>query len=132
MAEETTKILIADDEPDVHEFLHVALEREGVTFVDAADGEEALIKAAEETPDLIILDVQMPKKDGFGVFAELQKQDTTQDTPVIMLTGVGERTGVGFSAEDMGQYLGKEPAAYIEKPVDPEKIRAVVDSLLQA
>lgn len=131
MAAQAKKILIADDEIDLHEFLHVALERDGIQFIDAADGEEALTKAVEEAPDLIVLDVQMPKRDGFSVFAELQKKEATCDTPVIMLTGVSERTGVHFNAEDMGKFIGKEPAAYIDKPVDPDKIREVAYSLLQ-
>jgi len=132
MPGEARKILIADDEPDIHEFIHVALEGANMTFIDAGDGEDALTMARAETPDLIILDVQMPKRDGFSVFAELQKQESTRDIPVIMLTGVGERTGFKFKSEDMGEYLGKEPAAYVEKPVDADKILKIVASLLQA
>jgi len=131
MPELTRTILIADDEPDIHEFLQAAIEREGLQFVNAVDGEEALAKAHSETPDLIILDVQMPKRDGFSVFAELQKSEATRDIPVIMLTGVGERTGVKFKSEDMGSFLGKEPAAYIDKPVDAAGIRETAYSLMR-
>ncbi|MFC1453173.1 response regulator [Verrucomicrobiota bacterium] len=130
MADTQKKLLIADDEADVHEFLHAVLERDGLVFIDAADGEEAVNKALAESPDLVILDVQMPKKDGFRVFAELQANEATKSIPVVMLTAVSARTGVKVDGKDMGSFLGKEPAAYVDKPIDPDKISEVVESLL--
>ena len=130
MAAEVKRVLIVDDEEDMREVLHMILEPAGVDFIDADDGDEGLRKALAEKPDLIILDVQMPRKDGFTVFGELQKHDTTKDIPVIMLTASAERTGIKTGAQDMGAYLGKEPSAYIEKPADPEKLITVVKSLL--
>ena len=130
MTAEGKKVLIVDDEPDVLEFVKVVLEGRGYEFVTAADGEEALTKAKAESPDLAILDVQMPKKDGFHLFAELRGDDATKAMPVIMLTGIAGLTGIKFSAEDMGDYLGSEPEAYIEKPIDPEKLSETVDRLL--
>ncbi len=130
MADSPKKILIADDESGVHDYLHAVLERDGIEFIDALDGLEAVEKAQKEKPDLVILDVQMPRKDGFSVLAELQKLEATSSIPVIMLTGVAERTGVRFDAKDVGTYVGKEPAAYIDKPVNPDKIRDLVESLL--
>ena len=127
---EVKKVLLVDDEPDVIEFLRVALEQEGVTFRGAGDGEEALVKVAEEAPDLIILDVQMPKKDGFMTFQELRRSDTSKNIPVVMLTSVSERTGLPFNARDMGEYFGSEPEAYIDKPIDPEKVLSTVNELL--
>ena len=130
MAEKTKKILIADDETDVHVFLRVALEQDGREIITASDGQEALEKAKAELPDLIILDVQMPGKDGFEVFSALSGYKATESIPVIMLTGVSDRTGIKFSASDMGEYLGKEPAVYIEKPIDPAVIQETVTGLL--
>ena len=89
-----------------------------------------LEKAKEAKPDLIILDVQMPGKSGFDLFSELDKDESTKDIPVVMLTGVEEKTGIGFSAKSMGEFFGKEPAAYIEKPVDATELQNTVSKLL--
>ena len=128
---EKKKILIVDDEPDAIDIVEAMLsELDQVTTLSANDGNSGLAKAKVSSPDLIILDVQMPGKDGFGVFAELRKEESTKGIPVIMLTGVAERTGIGFSQKDMKDFLGTEPAAYIEKPVDPEILQTTVSKLL--
>ena len=131
MAESGKKVLIADDEADVHVFVDAALEEDGHQIIHASDGEEALEKVKAESPDLIILDVQMPKKDGFLVFGELRQDDATKAIPVIMLTSVTERTGIKFDRKDMGDYYGSEPEAYIDKPIDPATLRETVSKLLQ-
>ena len=130
MVAEGKRVLIVDDEADVHEFVKAVLEETGVAFISAEDGEEAVTRAREDAPDLIILDVQMPKRDGFWAFKQLQSDESTASIPVVMLTGVGDRTGIRFDSNDMGQFLGKEPAAFVEKPVDPEKLHEVVNKLL--
>ena len=132
MAEPGKKVLIADDEVDVHAFVEAALEDEGYQILTASDGEEALEKARAEGPDVIILDVQMPKKDGFRVFSELRADDATKGIPVIMLTSVSERTGIPLNARDMGEFLGSEPDAYHDKPIDPAALRETVGKLMQA
>ena len=104
MAPPGKRVLIADDEADVRAFVQVALEDDGYTILEAADGEAALTTARTQGPDLVILDVQMPKKSGFEVFADLRRDDATKGIPIIMLTGVRERTGIGFSAREMGEY----------------------------
>ena len=126
------KVLIVDDEPEVHEFIKVALREGGYAFLSAMDGQAGLDTARQEAPDLIILDVQMPKKDGFQVFGELGKDENTQSIPVIMLTGVTERTGIKFDQDAMGEFYGKEPDAYIDKPVDPDILKQVATKLLGA
>ncbi len=131
MAENVKTVLVADDEANVHEFVKVALEGEGIAFIDAMDGDEAVEKAVAEVPDLVILDVQMPGKDGFQVFAELRENAATAAVPVIMLTGVGERTGIRFNSKDMADFIGKEPDAYIEKPVNPAELQSAASRLLQ-
>jgi len=125
------KILVVDDEPDAVEFVRTILEEGGYEVVAASNGVEGLQKARSEKPDLVVLDIQMPKKDGFGVFADMRRDSELRSIPVVMLTGVGERTGIHFSAEDMGEYLGEEPSAYVEKPVDPDVLRQTVDRLLK-
>jgi len=130
MSEEKT-VLIVDDEPDAIEFVETALsELGGVATVSATDGVSGLQKAKEAKPDLIILDVQMPGKNGFDVFVDLKKDAATQSIPVIMLTGVADKVGIRFSGKDMGEFMGEEPDAYIEKPVNPEELQKTVSKLL--
>jgi len=125
------KVLIVDDEPDAIAIAETMLsEVKGITTLSETSGEGGLAKAKETKPDLVILDIQMPGKSGFEVFTELQKDESTKGIPVIMLTGVQEKTGIGFSAKEMKNFLGKEPDAYIEKPVDAEKLQKTVSSLL--
>jgi len=131
MATPGKKVLITDDEPDVREFIKAVLEDDGYEFVTAADGEAALAAVKEHKPDLVILDVQMPGKTGFEVFDDLRHDEATQDIPVVMLTGIRQRTGIGFSSREMGDYYGSEPNAYLEKPIDPEKLRSTVAKLLR-
>ena len=130
MTAEEKKVLIVDDESDVREFIQLVLEADGVGFVEAADGEEAVEKAVAERPDLVVLDVQMPKKDGFEVFSELRRNAATSSIPIIMLTAIEERTGIRSSARDMGEYLGSEPEAYVEKPIEPDKLKETAYRLM--
>ncbi len=88
------------------------------------------IQGGSFMPDLVILDVQMPGKGGFDVFAEMKQDEASADIPVIMLTGVAEKTGMAFSSQEMGDFLGREPDAYIEKPVDPATLQQTVSRVL--
>ncbi len=124
-------ILIADDEQECIDFVRDALADTPHEILAARDGEEALSMARERKPDLIILDVQMPKRDGFAVFAELRADEALRDTPVIMLTAIVERTGVELSARDMGEYMGAEPEAYVDKPIEPIILKQTVQKLLK-
>ncbi len=115
-------ILSIDDENDDQEFIKSILEDEDIEVISAYDGIEGLEKAKQLIPDLIILDVQMPKFDGFATFREIKADEKTNEIPVIMLTGIAEKRGFRFTKEEMKEYYGKEPNAYIEKPIDPEKL----------
>ena len=127
------RVLVVEDDPDAIDMVEAMLsEIGGITTLSAKDGDSGLEKAKEIRPDLIILDVHMPGKSGFEVFSALKKDQSLKDTPVIMLTGVKQKTGLGFSAQDMGEYLGSEPEAYIEKPVDPTRLQSTVSRLLGA
>lgn len=125
------KVLIADDEQDCIDFVLDALADSPCQVITAMDGEEAWQLIQKEKPQLVILDVQMPKCDGFEVFSRLRAQADLADTPVIMLTGVGERTGVKSSGADMGEFLGSEPDAYIDKPIEPIILKQTVTRLLK-
>jgi CheY-like chemotaxis protein len=127
-----SKVLVVDDEPDAVEFVRAVLEEAGYEVASASDGVAGLATARTESPDLVILDVQMPGKDGFAVFGEMAKDKALCSVPVIMLTGVGQRTGIGFSAEAMGEYFGAEPAAHVEKPIDPAALQEAARKALKA
>ena len=123
-------ILAVDDEQYNLEFISSIVEDENIEVLTAGDGEEGLLKAKENIPDLIILDVQMPKKDGFTTFMELKQDVKTKNIPVVMLTGIGEKRGIHFSKEEMGDFYGTEPNEYVEKPIDPEKLLKIILGLL--
>jgi len=131
MAEERKTILVVDDEPDSVEFVTAIISEIGdFSIISASDGISGLEKAKAELPDLIILDVMMPKKYGFEVFHDLRRDSKTENIPVIMLTGVVEKTGIKFSREDMGEFLGKEPEDFIDKPVDPDRLQKTIKKVL--
>jgi len=113
----TAKILAAEDAPDEARVLIDFLGAQGYTVIQAADGEEAIIKARVERPDLLLLDVRMPGLDGFQVCERLKSDPATADIPIFMLTGAGaidDRVrGLGLGAED-----------YLTKPYDFEELAA--------
>jgi CheY-like chemotaxis protein len=125
-------ILVVDDEPDAIEFVRAVLSSIGEFNVIAAkDGEEGIMKAKKNIPDMIILDVMMPGQTGFDVFYDLRKDNLTKDIPIVMLTGVANKTGLRFFKDDMKKYYGFEPIDYIEKPLDPPRLTAVVKSIFK-
>jgi len=124
------RILIVDDEPDSVEGAVAMLEAAGYSVSSASDGAAGLAAARKETPDLVLLDVQMPGKSGFETFVELRRDDAMREVPVVFLTGVAARTGVRFSARDVGDFLGSEPEGYLEKPVDERRLLRTVEKIL--
>ena len=128
---ETSKILIADDEQECIDFVRESLIDMPYEILAAKDGEEALNLIREHTPSLIILDVQMPKRSGFEVFSELRHEESLAAIPVIMLTAVTQRTGMKFSAKEMGQYMESEPEAYLDKPIEPILLKQTINRLLR-
>jgi len=128
---ETVKILIADDEQACIDFVRETFADTDYKVVAAMDGERALQMAQQESPDVIILDVQMPKRSGFEVFADLRADEKLAAVPVIMLTAVTQRTGLKFSGGDMGEYMGSQPEAYVDKPIEPVVLKQTVNRLLK-
>lgn len=121
----TTKILIADDEPNILISLEYLMKREGFEVHVARDGEEALAALRRERPRLVLLDVMMPRKTGFEVCQELRADETLRDTLVLMLTAKGRDTDVA-----KGMALGAD--AYVTKPFSTKDLAAKVRELLGA
>ena len=115
------KILIADDDRNICELLKIYLEKEGCNVVLAGDGEEALSKFETEEPDIILLDVMMPRLDGWQVCRELRKKS---DCPIIMITAKGETFD-----KVLGLELGADD--YVVKPFEPKEIVARVKAVLR-
>lgn len=128
---ESKKILIADDEQACIDLVRDALADAECEVISAMDGKEALSIAQQQDLDLIILDVQMPEYDGYEVFSKLRADKKLAKIPVIMLTAVAERTGVKTGAADMGQFLGEEPDAYLDKPIEPIILKQAAKKLLK-
>ncbi|WP_456473239.1 response regulator transcription factor [Desulfolithobacter sp.] len=116
------RILIVDDEPELLEQIRQALNRQQYTTDTAMDGEEALDRAFSDPYDLIILDVMLPKKDGFGVLLELRNEKIT--TPILMLTARGE-------IEDRIKGLDLGADDYLAKPFSKAELLARIRALLR-
>ena len=118
------KILLIDDELDFCWFIKENLELSGNYKVRCAyNGEDGLISAVRERPDLIILDLLMPKMDGRSVLAELKKNYATMDIPVMLLTAIDP-------AEARLRVPGLNKDAYLTKPVALETLKATINKLL--
>jgi two-component system phosphate regulon response regulator PhoB len=117
-------VLIAEDESDIRQLISFNLERESMDTLLAKDGAEAFEIAKEKGPDLIILDLMLPKMDGFTVFKELRLDSRTKDIPVIMLTAKAQPddviTGLEMGADD-----------YLTKPFSPKELVLRVKALLR-
>lgn len=124
MENKARKVLIADDEPDILEILKYNLSGEGYEVVTAKDGDEALEKARRTQPDLVVLDVMMPKKTGVEVCQILRTQAAFKETLIIFLTAVND---------DGSQIRGLETGAddYVSKPVSPKVFLSRVNALFR-
>ncbi len=121
------KILIVDDDPDLVESARIVLETK-FEVITASNGDEGVNKARNENPDLIILDVIMPVKDGFTAAEQIKKDEKLKEIPVIMLTSYAERKGETNIPASKGMMLEAED--YIEKPFKPEDLLKRVEDLL--
>lgn len=117
------KILVIDDQPSITKLVSVKLTKEGFEVIEALDGEEGLNKAKEERPDLVILDVMMPKMDGWEVREKLREDRRCRNIPVIMLTAMGH-----FEEQLKGLEKGIED--YLTKPFSPTALAGLVKEVL--
>ena len=121
----THSVLIADDEPNIVISLEFLMRREGYDVRIARDGQEALDQVAQAVPDLILLDVMMPRKTGFEVCEALRANPAHDGIRILMLTAKGRETDIA-----KGMALGAN--AYMTKPFSTQELKLKVASLLQA
>jgi len=128
---EKAKIVIVDDDQDIRDSLKVILEGKQYAVITAADKAEGMEKIKTEKPDLAILDVMMSTwEDGFEMARELKKDPQFENMPILMLTGIKDKTGIGFkSAAGDPSWLPVE--GYLEKPVEPDDLLAQIEKLLR-
>ena len=116
-------VLVADDDPDILDLVTFRLDRAGYEVVQARDGQEALDTALERMPDLCVLDVMMPRLDGYEVTRRLREAEATRSVPVILLTARVQEA-------DLEKGFGVGATDYVRKPFSPQELRARVDALL--
>ena len=116
-------ILIADDDPDILALISFRLERAGYEVIGAGDGEQALAAAIARPPDLALLDVMMPKLDGYEVTARLRSNEATRHLPVILLTARVQEADIARGVE-----AGADD--YVRKPFSTQELRERVQAAL--
>jgi DNA-binding response OmpR family regulator len=116
-------VLVADDDEDIRSLVTFRLERAGFRVIAAEDGDSALTLALERSPDLAVLDVMMPRLDGYELTRRLREHEQTKSMPIILLTARAQEADVarGFEA-------GADD--YIRKPFSPQELRARVQAIL--
>lgn len=117
------RILVAEDRPGSLELIRTVLESAGYEVIEAADGQEAVQKASGDSVDLVLLDLQMPKIDGFGVLAHLRKDIRFARTPIVALTASAMQG-------DRERALAAGFSSYIAKPVDLGTLRSEMERLI--
>lgn len=126
------KVLVVDDDPDVRLFSVTVLEENGYTPIEAEDGESGLKKIKAEKPDLVILDVLMPRQSGVRLYRELKTSKALKDVKIIILSGIAKKTFMR-SQKALTEFGGAEipePEIYLEKPVEPDELADVIKKVL--
>ena len=142
------RVLVVDDDENTVRFLSVALRKNGYEPIGARDGKEGLQRVEESRPDLVVLDIMMPKKTGWVVFRELRKNEEYKSIPVIMLTAVSgvleEQDSLAEQEPEWGglrdllrkaiQHMREEglesPEMFVDKPVNPEDLIKKIGQLI--
>lgn len=128
MAEESKTILIVEDEPDTATYLSTLLGDAGYNTVEAEDGDRALERVKTSRPDLITLDISMPKKSGVRFYRDMKESDEWKGIPIIIVTGV---------SSDFEKFISTRrhvppPEGYLSKPIDREQMLSLVQAQLGA
>lgn len=117
-------VLVADDDPEILTLLSMRLKQRGYEVFEASDGDKALEEARERVPDVVILDVMMPQKNGWEVARELKHDDRTRGIGIIVLTAIGEKMN-----EITSPLYGADE--FIDKPFEFEKLEAAIERVLE-
>jgi len=117
------KILVVDDSATIHMIVRMVLGKDRYTLVTANDGKEAIDKARAERPDLVVMDVVMPRMTGFEACREMRKDDVTKDIPVILVTTRGE-------PESVEKGFASGCSDYVTKPINSLELLSKVQSFL--
>ena len=126
------RVLLVDDDADVTKFVSKLVERAGYQAVVAKNGVEGMGKVREDKPDLLILDVLMPKESGIRMYRELKTDKLFKEIPVVMLSAIAPESFFR-SQKVLDEFAGQtvpEPEAYIEKPEEPEELIALIKRIL--
>jgi DNA-binding response OmpR family regulator len=118
-----TKILIAEDDPDIRELIAISLKYAGYEVVPAADGQQAVDLTVQENPDLIMLDVRMPLLSGFEALEQIKERPQFKDTPVVILSAKGQEAEIK-SGLDLGA------CQYILKPFAPDELIGKIQEIV--
>jgi twitching motility two-component system response regulator PilH len=126
------KVLVVDDDPDVRLFSVTVLEEHGYTPLEAADGVEGLKMIKEEMPDLVILDIMMPRQSGIRLYRELKTDKRLKKIHVIVLSGIAKKTFLRSqkALTDFGGAEVPEPEIYLEKPVEAEDLAKTIKGVI--
>ena len=127
------KVLVVDDEMDMRIFISTLLETSGYKPIIATNGEEGMQIIRKEQPDLIILDVLMPRESGIRLYRQLQTNAKLKTIPIIILSGITRKSFLR-SQKALTEFGGDpvpEPQTYLEKPVEPDELAAAIQAALQ-
>jgi len=128
IAKSGKKILVVDDEPDVVSYVANFLQDHGFAVISATDGKQGFAKAKAELPDLIVLDIVMPKDTGVRMYRDLYENAETRHIPVVMLTGISHE----FKRFISTRRQVPAPAGYFEKPADLNKVLEKIEEILSS
>ena len=126
------RVLVVDDDPDVRLFSVSVLEEEGYTPLEAANGEEGMKIIKKESPDLLILDILMPRESGIRLYRRLKTDRSLKHIPVIVLSGIAEKSFLR-SQKALTEFGGEtvpEPEAYLEKPVKADELADTIKKVI--
>jgi len=126
------KVLAVDDDPDVRAFVVTVLEENGYTPLVAQSGEEGMDAIREGGPELVILDILMPRGSGVRLYRELKTDASLKHIPVIVLSGIAKKSFLR-SQKALTEFRGgvvPEPEAYLEKPVKPEELVETIKKVI--
>ena len=126
------KILVVDDDPRIRLFVVTVLEQHQYLPLEASNGQEGMELIRQDRPDLVILDILLPKRSGVRMYRELKTDAAFKNIPVVILSGMREKAFTE-AQEVLDEFDGSKipkPEAYLEKPVEPDELAEVIKTVL--